>query len=378
MGHKSFTAALVLAGAPEHDVDLLYATGFVAPDPVVYVKAGRWQGIMVSALEYGRAVATCQPRGIQVITPQQAGLKGDARRDIACWILALLQMRGITRMHVPEIFPSGWLRRLERAGIIVHVLQHDPFPQRRIKSETELRLMRETQRAAVIAMRSAIGLLTETDIGKDGLLRLGHTVVSAEMMQRKIAEVLLRHQCYCGQTIVACGLQGADPHERGTGPLAAHQPIVIDIFPRHQAHGYCGDITRTVIKGKASNKLKHMYLTVKGAHAAALRHVQAGVATRDVHLAASAWIANRGYPTGRDEQGFYGFMHSTGHGVGLAVHEAPSIGSSRTRLRVGDVITIEPGLYYPDIGGIRIEDTVTVTANGWRYLVPCEKIFEIP
>ena len=378
MGETLSSSALVLAGAPDQDVDLLYATGFTAPDPVVYVKAGRWKGMVVSALEYGRAAAICKARGIQVITPQEAGLTGNARRDIACWIHALLDLRGIRRIQVPQMFPSGWLRRLEQAGIAVTVLQKDPFPQRRTKSDAELRLLRETQRAAVIAMRTAIGLLTESQIGKDHVLRLGDTMLSAEELQRRIAEVLLRHQCYCGQTIVACGLQGADPHERGSGPLEAHQPIVIDIFPRHQVHGYCGDITRTVIKGTASHKLKHMYLTVKGAHAAALRQVRAGASTRAVHQAAAEWIAKRGYRTGRDENGFYGFMHSTGHGIGLAVHEAPSVGGGSTRLRVGDVITIEPGLYYPEIGGIRVEDTITVTSNGWRYLVPCEKYFEIP
>ena len=378
MGDQSLTAALVLAGAPKHDADLLYATGFAAPDPIVYVKAGRWQGMMVSALEYGRALSICPFRGIQVMTPQQAGLEGKALRDIACWVLALLQMRDLHAIQVPAMFPSGWLRRLEQAGIRIHVLEKEPFPQRRSKSEKELSRMRESQRAAVIAMRSAIGMLTASRIDKEGFLRSGHSILSAETLQRKIAEVLLRHACYCGQTIVACGLQGADPHERGSGPLAAYQPIVIDIFPRHQAHGYCGDITRTVVKGKASNQLKHMYLTVKGAHAAALRKVHAGAATRNVHQAAVNWIAKRGYPTGRDDRGFHGFMHATGHGIGLAVHEAPSVGSGRARLREGDVITIEPGLYYPDIGGIRIEDTVTVTTNGWRYLVPCEKMFEIP
>ena len=377
MAEKSVRSALVLAGAPEQHVDLLYATGFMAPDPVVYVQVGRWRGMMVSALEYGRAVATCAERGMQIVTPQQAGLEGAARGNLARWICALLEPHAVRCIRVPALFPSGLLRQLEAAGITVEVLTKDPFPKRRRKSHSELALIRESQRAAVIAMRAAIGLLSESCIDRQGLLQSGDTVVTAEMLQRRIAEILLRHDCYCGQTIVACGAQGADPHERGSGPLAAHQPIVIDIFPRHQGHGYCGDITRTVVKGQATRALKHMYHTVKGAHAAALRKVHAGAATRSVHQAAVDWIASRGYPTGRDEKGFYGFMHSTGHGVGLALHEAPSVGCNQAYLRLGDVITIEPGLYYPGIGGIRLEDTVTVTAQGWRYLVPCETSFEM-
>jgi Xaa-Pro aminopeptidase len=378
MSGTSNKVALVLAGIPEHDADLLYATGFSAPDPIVYVEEGRWRAIMVSSLEYGRALSVCQPRGITVVTPQEAGLEGPARRDTACWVLALLEGRGVRSVRVSSLFPSGILRRLEQAGICVEVLTKDPFPQRRTKDATELGCIQQSQRAAVIAMRSAIGLIAESQIGKEGFLRYQKTVVTAELVQRRVTEVLLRHGCYCGQTIVACGEQGADPHERGSGPLAAHQPIVIDIFPRHQKHGYCGDITRTVLKGQATRELKRMYQVVKGAHAAALRKVAPGVPTRVVHQAAADCIARNGYETGHDENRFFGFMHSTGHGVGLEVHEAPSIGTAKTRLRVGDVITIEPGLYYPGVGGIRIEDTVTVTTNGWRYLVPCEKNFEIP
>jgi Xaa-Pro aminopeptidase len=134
-----------------------------------------------------------------------------------------------------------------------------------------------------------------------------------------------------------------------------------------------------VLKGKASRKVKHMYHTVKRAHAAALRLVKSGVATKTIHQAAVDSIAARGYVTGRSEVGLQGFMHSTGHGVGLAVHEEPSVGQSGiSRLRCGDVITIEPGLYYADTGGIRIEDTVVVTSTGYQYLAPCEKVFEIP
>lgn len=378
MGKKSLTGALVLAGAPEIHPDLLYATGFKAPDPIVYVEVGRWRAMMVSALEYGRAATICQPRGIEVLTPQHAGLEGAARGDFAHWILALLSPGKIRHVRVPSAFPSALLRRLEKAGIKVDVLEQDPFPQRRIKTAAELACIREAQRASVFAMRAAMGLLGESRIDSEGLVRLGRDVLTAAFVRQRITETLLRHACYCAETIVACGPQGADPHERGSGPIEAHKPIVIDIFPRHQDHGYCGDITRTVVKGSASIRLRRMYQAVKGAHAAALREVRPGASTRKVHRAAADWIARRGYSTGQDENGFHGFIHGLGHGIGLAVHEAPSLGRSLTRLRVGDVITIEPGLYYADMGGIRVEDTVTVTPGGWRYLVPCEKVFEIP
>ena len=119
-----------------------------------------------------------------------------------------------------------------------------------------------------------------------------------------------------------------------------------------------------------------MYAAVKASQAAALKQIHPGVSCISVHRAAAALFEARGYKTHREKDRAVGFIHSTGHGVGLAIHEAPSLGASRSRLCVGDVVTVEPGLYYPELGGIRIEDTVVVTEHGWRYLAPCEKIFE--
>ncbi len=377
MQAESLTGPLVLAGAPENHVDLLYVTGFMAPDPIVYVEHGRNRRMMVSGLEYGRAVGACAERGIEVLTPQHVGLQGADRNKLDVWIRALLDPKHDKRIRVPASFPSGWLRKLEQAGIRVDVLDRDPFPARRKKRAAELAHIRSSQQAAVIAMRAAIGMLSESRIGRDSCLYAGRDVLTAGMVRQRIAEVLLRHDCVGGGTIVACGRQGADPHEHGSGPLQAHQPIVIDIFPRNQTNGYWGDLTRTVVKGSAPAEIKQMYLAVKAAHGAALRQVRPGVPTRRAHEAAAAVLDKRGFTTGRDETGFYGFIHSTGHGVGLAVHEEPSVGRGRKSFCVGDVVTIEPGLYYPRIGGLRIEDTVTVTPSGWRYLVPCEKRLEI-
>jgi Xaa-Pro aminopeptidase len=274
-------------------------------------------------------------------------------------------------------FPVGVARRLERAGVAVTVARDALFPERAVKSAAELRRLRESQQAAVLAMRAAQALIQSADAGRDGRLESRRTVLTAEAVRETIARTLLAHDCFCRDTIVAGGDDGADPHEQGSGPLREGEPIVIDIFPQHNRHGYWGDLTRTVLRGKASPALRKLYQAVRAAQNAALSHVKPGVKCATVHNAAVEEFARRGYTTrivdGRPE----GFIHSTGHGVGLSVHEAPSVGPTDTRLRSGHVVTIEPGLYYPGLGGVRIEDTVAVTPTGWRYLVPCEKRFEL-
>jgi Xaa-Pro aminopeptidase len=196
-------------------------------------------------------------------------------------------------------------------------------------------------------------------------------------VKRLIERVLLDHGCSGKNTIVAGGEQGADPHEQGHGPLLARRPIVIDIFPQHTRSGYWGDLTRTVVRGAAGHELRRMYAAVRAAQAAALAKIRAGARCSAVHKAAAEELAGRGFETGARNGRPAGFIHSTGHGVGLAIHEAPSVSRFGGRLEAGNVITVEPGLYYPGLGGIRIEDTVEVTKTGWRYVVPCEKRFEI-
>ncbi len=171
--------------------------------------------------------------------------------------------------------------------------------------------------------------------------------------------------------------QVTDPHERGHGPLYAGQAIILDIFPRSEKTGYWGDLSRTVCRGSAAPGLKKLYNAVKAAQAAALRAVKPGVCADEVHSAAQAVFERRGYETKEVDGRHTGFIHGTGHGVGLDIHELPRVGISGEILEEGNIVTVEPGLYYPGLGGIRIEDTIAVTSKGWRYLAPCGKKFEL-
>jgi len=180
---------------------------------------------------------------------------------------------------------------------------------------------------------------------------------------------LLEDGCEAAETIVAGGLQAADPHAAGRGPLAADWPIVIDIFPRAKASRYYADMTRTVLRGEASLEVVEMYRAVLMAQERGLAAVSAGISGREVHERVSEAFSEMGY---KEREGC-GFTHSTGHGVGLQVHENPSLSEVGEELQAGHVVTVEPGLYYPEIGGVRLEDLVVVEPAGCRDLTCFER-----
>jgi Xaa-Pro aminopeptidase len=218
-------------------------------------------------------------------------------------------------------------------------------------------------------MRAAVRCIRGAAISRSGrLLHAGRPLTSASLKEL-IERTLLAAQCVAEDTIVAVGPQGARPHDAGSGPLRAGVPVVIDIFPRDKETGYWGDITRTVVRGPAPPAIRRMHRAVLAAQKLALAMIRPGVEVRAVQRAVEEHFRKMGYetslaPPGRER----GFIHGVGHGVGLDIHEAPGLRHESGRLRAGHVVTVEPGLYYPGIGGVRIEDTVVVTRTGHKIL----------
>ncbi|MFZ3314159.1 MAG: M24 family metallopeptidase, partial [Methanothrix sp.] len=159
------------------------------------------------------------------------------------------------------------------------------------------------------------------------------------------------------------------PHARGTGPLPANSPIVIDIYPRSKTHRYYADMTRTVLRGEAPLEANELYHAVLAAQEAGIKAIRSGISGEEVHAAVSAVFQEMGY----SERDGCGFTHSTGHGVGLDVHELPSLSEGGEILKSSQVVTVEPGLYYPDIGGVRLEDLLVVRDNGCENLTRSRK-----
>jgi len=202
--------------------------------------------------------------------------------------------------------------------------------------------------------------------------------LTSEKLRSIIDCAILQAGGLAAHTIVAGGKQGCDPHEAGHGQLFANELIIVDIFPRSQKTGYFGDITRTAVRGRASEAQRKLYDTVLRGQMLGFKKIRDGAATAEIHQAILSLFEQEGYKTGRSHGRMQGFFHGTGHGLGLEIHEAPRIGSSsRGVLKAGHVVTVEPGLYYPELGGVRIEDVALVTQRAPRNLTQFEKVLEL-
>ncbi len=374
MAHPS-TPPLLIVGHAGDLADMRYGCGFTPVDPVILLDTGRTQQLVVPLLEVGRA-RNESPQA-RIHTPSELQIPKENQRKITAWAEGLLRANKIRRVRVGPFFPALVMQHLQKIGVRVEIDTAPIYLQRAVKEPEEIARIRAVQRAAVAATRAAVEEIRQASVDRRGFLLRHGKKLTAEAVKVVIELELMRHQCQSRDTIVACGRLAADPHDRGHGPLRAGQTIVLDIFPQHKLHGYWGDITRTVVKGPARPELHALYATVLKAQKAALAMVKPGVRADHIHDRVKACFSAAGYCTG-DRDGIpVGFFHGTGHGVGLDIHEAPSLSTAPVRLKTGHVVTVEPGLYYPDLGGVRIEDTVAVTRTGATLLCPCEKVFEI-
>ncbi len=361
-------------GLEENDVR--YATGLVATDPFCLLIDGNRLHLLVSALEAARARKSC-PSAI-LHTPAQLFAKAaPGPRAPGDQLLALVQRLKFRAVQVGPHFPVGLVRALERGGVKVLLADAPAFPRRAVKSPREIACIAKSQRAAVAAMRAAIRCVRAAKISPSGVLKRGGKPLTSEFLKDLIERTLLGLRCTAEGTIVSVGPQGARPHDVGTGPLRAGVPVVIDIFPRGKDAGYWGDITRTVVRGRASEKVRRMHRDVLAAQKLALSMVRPGVESRAVQRAVEKFFRDSGHETRLSPPGKEcGFFHGVGHGVGLDVHESPGLRNESGRLAAGNVVTVEPGLYYPGVGGVRIEDTVAVTRAGYKILASFPKKLE--
>ncbi|MCY3761075.1 MAG: Xaa-Pro peptidase family protein [Gemmatimonadetes bacterium] len=373
---------MLLIGASENNADLHYASGFLAPDPYTFVQSAEASTILVSELEIDRAKAQAGVDRVLSIAPfQHQAAQQSPPLPAACLYfgavaLALSEI-GLKRLLVPAEFPLAAADFLRAAGYELQVAEPPLFPQRAIKSPAELDAIQSALKAAEAGMEAAIAALRASSVEDDGLLRLEGETLTSEKIRYLIHHRLLELNCVAEHTIVACGRDSCDPHEEGSGPLRAHQPIVIDIFPRSAATRYFGDITRTVVKGRAGDSLKRMYETVLSAQERGLSLVCNQADGREIHREILALFEEAGFETGERDGRIQGFFHGTGHGLGLEIHESPSISSRGGRLETGHVVTVEPGLYYAGVGGVRIEDVVAVEDGGCRVLTSFPRFLEL-
>ncbi len=372
--------AQLIVAPSEIDANLLYATGFFSPDPfVLYIHKGK-KVLVMNDLEIDRARKQARVHTVLSLSEFERQLKKEKRRVIhtAAVLELLFSREGIHSLLVPDDFPLGLADQLRRRGFQVRAKPKPFFKERELKKPDEIKEIEKSLRTAEAGMEAGIELIRDSRPRTNGILSWNGSALTSEIVKQRINSVLLERGGVPSHTIVACGQQACDPHHEGTGPLKANHSIILDIFPRSQASGYWGDITRTVVRGRASEQLRALFEAVERGQQIAFQNIRVGVEAREVHHKIASYFQQRGFETGRRHGRMQGFFHGTGHGVGLEIHEAPRISPKSTDiLKAGHVITVEPGLYYSDLGCGRLEDMVVVTAPGYRNLTRFPKYLEV-
>ena len=370
--------ALLMIGSSERCANLFYATRFRAPDSFAFLWTPSEKLMLAHNLEIDRA--RNQARVTRVLPyaeyEKRAKEKGQERPNSNAVLLELLRDLGLQKLQVPADFPLATADFLRGEGIELAIATDPLFPQRKIKDAEEIEGMRRAMRAAEAGMETALEGLRTADV-RDSVLFLNGTVLTSERLRRRVHQTLMDCNSIGEHTIIASGDQGCDPHQVGFGPLRARETIIIDIFPRDEASGYYGDLTRTVCKGQASKPMRHLYETVLEAQQLGLDHIRPGAEGHLIHESIQRFFGDAGYETGEKDGYMQGYFHSTGHGLGLEIHEEPRIGPHGDALESGHVVTMEPGLYYRGLGGVRIEDTVVVCEGGYENLSSLPKVLEV-
>ena len=369
---------LLLIAESYNNADMYHAIGFLFGDPVVYLRHSGGETLVCSHFERDEAAA--HSRVSEVISFEDLDYNqllidlGRPAAALAEATLRLVRSRGLQALTVTGDAPVYVVDHLRANGIDVYCEPEAVLAARVVKRLDEIAAIEQAQRATERAMRRAIDLIAASE-PRDGLLLLDGVPLTSERLREAIDLVFLAAECQAEGTIAACGADAASPHNRGTGPLRSNQTIVLDIFPRHTQQRYYADMTRTVSKGDPGPALQRMYDTTLRAMETAFDMIRPGANGKEIDQAVCRLYEDAGYATFLRNNSYpkTGYIHSLGHGVGLQIHEEPSLGRADDMLAEGHVITVEPGLYDPAIGAVRVEDLVVVTADGYRNLTQFEK-----
>jgi Xaa-Pro aminopeptidase len=356
----------LLVAASEGDANMLYATAFFAPDPFIFFEHSGAKYIVMSDLEIDRAKEQADVDRVLSLSHYQSELKKNgiqvpATADV---LERIFREKEIDRVAVPANFPTLLADELRARNFVLEVRKDPFFPEREKKRADEVKKIRDSLRAAGLGLEAGIQTLRKAKISRDRYLYIGGARLTSERLKTAVNTAIMAQGWVPSHTIISSGDQCCDPHHEGSGPIKAHTSIIFDIFPRSQKTGYFGDLSRTVVRGRASERLKEAYATVQAGQEVAYRAIRHGADGREIHQKILALFEQRGFPTGKIDGRMQGFFHGTGHGLGLDIHEPPRISPSAATLRAGHVVTVEPGLYYIGMGGVRLEDVVLVTKTG--------------
>lgn len=356
--------------------DMRYALKVDVSDPVFLLEMEEEKLVFLDSREIGVFEKHNTDKNIKAILLDP--ILGEAKKKLEetsnvnklAW--HLFEVYKMTSVDVPSSFPLDMADFLRAKGIEIKIV--NPFyPERERKNEKEAGCVRMNLKNLYPAYERIEAILQEAVIEGDYLKYQGDFLTS-EFMKKEVEHVLINHDLFDEEgMIISCAEDSAIPHHRGSGILKSNRPIICDIFPRGRENGYFADMTRTYVKGIANSEFEKMYAAVSFVQGQAIKMVAPGVAAKSIYDFCAQTFLQMGFDVGEK-----GFTHGTGHGLGLDVHENPFVNKySEAILEEGNIITIEPGLYYPEIGGVRIEDNILVTKDGCENLTQYHKNYLI-
>jgi Xaa-Pro aminopeptidase len=366
---------VLIYGDTMRSPELRHEVPVMIPDPFLYAEKDGRRVVILHSLEIPRVREDAPD--LEIVALEKLGTDELFARGLKAWEIELevavrgCRELGVDHAVVPPSFPLGHADHLRANGVEVTV-DRDLFDnRRRAKTSTEIAGIRRAQRACEAALDASRELLRRAQANGAGLEVDGEPL-TCERIKRVIEDVFADHDVEGSDMIVSHGPQTAVGHNMGSGQIAPNEPIVFDLFPRDRTTGCYSDMTRTYVVGDPSDEIKEWYALVKRALETSTAGVRPGVNGRTLFELVCEQFHEAGYKTQLNKEPGEvledGFFHSLGHGVGLEVHELPSMGRSGQDLVPGDVITIEPGLYRSGYGGLRLEDIVLVTEDGYEVL----------
>ena len=354
--------------------ELRHEIPLTVPDPFLYVELNGNRHVVNNSMElarmgdFGLVLHPQEEFGIDELIA--SGMKPDEiRREV---VLRACKAIGVDRAKVPFWFPLQLADHLRENGIDLQPDRELFAARRRVKSGPELEGIRRAQKAAEAGMAAAVELFRSAS-PSNGAVFVDGAPLTVERVKVAIDTAFVEHGCSADEFIVAPGPQGALGHEMGHGPIPPNEPVVIDIWPRDRESACFADMTRTFVVGEPSEEIAEWHGLVREALDKCIEAMRPGVKGRVIHDVACDVFEEHGQPTGRTKEPGKplsdGFFHGLGHGVGLEVHEEPGMGMvGQKELVAGDVVTVEPGLYRRDFGGVRLEDLVLITEDGTENL----------
>jgi len=354
--------------------DLFYKTVFKVPDPVIFFEYKNKKYLVLNDLEMERGIREAK---VDKILPLREISKSIKSNEITKIISHILLKFKIKELEVPYNFPSFIFRQISNSKIKIRPSESPVFFSSRItKTKKEIKCISNVMKSTESIMKLIIDKIKFSKSRNQNLYNDGK-ILTSEYLKRLCQKELVSLGLECPDCIIACGKHSSLPHHQGSGPIKENQPIVIDIFPRDIETGYFGDITRTVVKGSPNQKLNDLYNAVFKGQKLGFSLIRSGIMCGIVHDTIFRFFQESGYKTDYEKKTPEGFIHSTGHGLGLDIHEPPRIFKGSDILRENYVVTVEPGLYYKKLGGVRIEDTILVTKDGYKNLTKFPKFLKI-